>query len=157
MRPRFAYESCIQGAIIARGDALKSTLVVDTDTIDTVAFSLAVLIKCRICSFPRSLTRTPLVWLKKTNHDKIVIFHPHGGVTLVDGVFLVVVRLLLWRRLVDKRGDLDDCLDTCSCRVCLVSAWKDAGRGVETAAVATVIFFEEEHEKHWFASVWSLL
>ena len=33
------------------------------------------LIKCSICSYrPRSLTRTPHEWLKKTIHDKLVIF-----------------------------------------------------------------------------------
>ena len=35
---------------------------------DTVAFSFFVMIKCSICSYHQSLTRTPHGWLKKTIH-----------------------------------------------------------------------------------------
>ena len=55
---------------------LKFTHVVDNDTTvhdvhaDTVAFRPSVLIKCSICSYHQTLTRTPHEWLKKTIHGK---------------------------------------------------------------------------------------
>ena len=63
--PCFAHESCIKGAIIVRGSVLKPTHVLDNDTTvhgehtKTVAFSPSVLIKCSICSYHQTLTRTP--------------------------------------------------------------------------------------------------
>ena len=59
-----------KGAITARGELLKFTLVVDNDTTvhdvhtDTVAFSSSVPIMCSICSYHQTLTRTPHEWLK---------------------------------------------------------------------------------------------
>ena len=80
---------------------------------------------------------------------QIPVFHPHGHVALVTVVCPIVARLLLWRQLVDKQGDLDGCLNTCCCRVCV---WCLRGKTqeevVETFAVATVPLSEEEHEKH---------
>ena len=56
---------CIKDAVTVRGGVLKFTLAVDNDTTlhgvhtDMVAFSLAVQIKCSICSYHQSLTRAP--------------------------------------------------------------------------------------------------
>ena len=61
----FAHESCIKVAIHVRGGVLKPRLVVDNDTtvhdVHTyaVAFSPSVLIKCGICPYHQTLTRTP--------------------------------------------------------------------------------------------------
>ena len=69
-------------------------------------------------------------WMAQESYpQQVVLFNHHGTVTLVDVVFLIVARLLLWRRLVDKRSDLDSCWNTYSCRVSLVFAVKAAGGG----------------------------
>ena len=63
--PRFAHEFCIKVAVTVRGGVLKFTLVVEKDTTlhgvlaDAVAFSPSLLMKCSICSYDQSLTRTP--------------------------------------------------------------------------------------------------
>ena len=62
---RFARESCIKVAIHVRGGVWKFTHVVENDTTVhdvhtyTVAFSPSVLIKCSICPYHQTLTRTP--------------------------------------------------------------------------------------------------
>ena len=75
---RFAHASCFKDAITVSGGDLKLALAVDNDTTlhgvhtDTGAFRI--LTKCSICSYPQSLTRTPLEWLKKTVHDTYSYF-----------------------------------------------------------------------------------
>ena len=68
----------MQGSSSIRSSTVRienSHFFVDHDTTlhgvhtDTVAFSPTVLIKCSICSYHQSLTRTPSELLKKTIHD----------------------------------------------------------------------------------------
>ena len=66
------------------GGVLRFTLGIDNNTTlhgahtDTIAFSRSsVLINCMFCSYPQLLARTPHEWLKKTIHDKLVIFFYH--------------------------------------------------------------------------------
>ena len=59
---------------------LTFTFVVDNDT--TLHAVHTVLIKCSICSYHQSLTRTPHEWLKKTIHDKQSYFYQHGSEAL---------------------------------------------------------------------------
>ena len=70
--PRLAHDSCIKVAITVRG-VLKFTHVVDNDTTghDVHTYTVAspsVLIKCSICPYHQTLTRTPHEWLKETIH-----------------------------------------------------------------------------------------
>ena len=59
---------------------LTFTFVVDNDT--TLHAVHTVLIKCSICSYHQSLTRTPHEWVKKTIHDKQSYFYQHGSEAL---------------------------------------------------------------------------
>ena len=98
--PRFAHEPCVEVAITVRGRVLALTLVVDNDTTVhdvhscTVAFSPSVLIKCSICSYHHTLTRTPHKWLKKTIHGirRIVILFHHisnNNKTVLNSIWTV--------------------------------------------------------------------
>ena len=74
--PLVGPSACINVAITVRGGVLKFTHVVDKDTTvhgvhtHTVAFSPPILIKCAICPYHQSLTRTSPEWLKKAIHDR---------------------------------------------------------------------------------------
>ena len=139
---------------------LKFTLVVDNDTTlngaqtDTVAFSPTALIKCSICSYPQSLTRTPPEWLKKSLHDswsQIIILVAYrtvsvtlAGLSLVARRWTVVLRSATGASLVGSEETLTVAGNTVGCRVCVVSSWEKRRRRI---AVSLSV---EEHDKHCF-------
>ena len=82
---------------------LKFTVLVGNDTTlhgvhaDTVLSSPTVLVKCSVCSYPHSLTRTPPQWLKNDPRQIVINNHHTQQTNLTSGPLSLLRCAGTWR------------------------------------------------------------